>query len=195
MILNSVTFTLILILGALTCYVPPVVVAAITNCDNGRYYSCTYTCSCGTSCKDPSCTLSEICSCQDCPIGYYKMGAVSVHACDQCEPGKYQDEVRKEECKNCLAGYYLPMASAPGTSIQNCSACSNGRYQAEEGADSCSLCSPGLYENGQASSLCKNCPAGMSNSNVEQTECTQCIKGKYQNEVAQIICKCKCPIV
>lgn len=150
--------------------------------------------------------------CFSCPAGFYMdtEGYVfegtldSPIRCKKCSAGKYQDQVRSDSCKGCLAGYY---SGEEGLSqyaqcikcpkgfyseqigqidISTCQECPAGTWSNQLGlysVDLCSLCPPGKWsdEKGLESETCKLCPEGKwSDEQGLQSElCKDCPLGKF----------------
>ena len=111
-------------------------------------------------------TLAE--HCNQCPVGKFYYNQTKI--CQECEPGKYQDEVGRTYCNNCAAGKY--QESAEKTACKNCAA---GKYQTSLGSENCTGCSTGKYSNRiGATSL---------------GDCLDCTRGSYQNETGRTSCK------
>eukprot|EP00794_Sanderia_malayensis_P000626 gene626-1291_t len=63
------------------------------------------------------------CMCVPCQQGYIN----NENYCNQCPPGSfYQDQLASLQCKNCLAGQYVPPNRAPGKSPSDCLTCPDG---------------------------------------------------------------------
>ena len=145
--------------------------------------------------------------CVDCTAGSACADG-SVHFRDQvCQPGKYQDDAGKSECKDCETGRYQPSENATecfvaeaGTTTQNkpaeypiecplgeyqpnnestfCSKCPQGYTAAQTKSTECIECNPGNYCP-FTTEASRSCPVGYYESEFRSTECKQCPVGKY----------------
>lgn len=95
-------------------------------------------------------------------IIYCDDGKVAVAGtCQDCTPGKYQENL-------------------------DCASCSVGTYAPSYGATSCSQCDAGSFAHASGASICKHCPLGKSTAN--SVACNSCPVGFFRNQQSQTAC-------
>lgn len=128
--------------------------------------------------------------CSGCGSGRY----ISQHCrtdhstiCGICNPGTFQDETGKGNCKTCPNGYYQPESDQG--SCNTCSNCAAGQYVSQScDSDSdtiCEQCTQGQYmdETAQETS-CKACPQGRydRSGRASCNTCSNCAGGEYVSQ-------------
>jgi hypothetical protein len=123
-------------------------------------------------------TFSTACT-ESCPPGKHgkSLGQYNVDTgCEDCEPGKYNNEKGQMTCENqCRPGKYGPK---PGGKIEenSCHLCEMGKYNGEKGKSSCKGCPKGKYE-------------GSTKGMRDAKKCTCCKQGVYNDQEGQNHCQ------
>ena len=145
--------------------------------------------------------------CSNCAVGQFTDGSVAnPEACDDCSPGKYEDDVRSTFCKSCPSGRYGSTSKLksldecelcglglynPGkkkTTAADCLACGAGTYQANKGESTCTSCGKGTFLSDDGTGGielhnnkedCQLCGAGTFFASTGASVCTNCPTGTY----------------
>ena len=114
--------------------------------------------------------------------------------CETCAVGKQKSI--SNICEDCSPGFFSEISG------NNCTACSTGQYQDENGKQSCKDCASGKYSSISGKISCNNCPLGWKQDTAGQTlcekcpsktfeqnnTCEQCAVGFYNNKEGQFAC-------
>ena len=158
-------------------------------------------------------------SCAACDIGFYDNGNSPGNSddndevCEQCEKGKYQNNLGRTSCIHCSAGSvqaiggqsscaacdigFYDNGNSPGNSDDDdevCEQCEKGKYQNNLNRTSCIHCSAGSVQPERAKTECKICQKGQFDGSIEgdRLECSPCLIGMWTYEIHQTACKV-CP--
>lgn len=104
-----------------------------------------------------------------CIPGYGFNGATE--KCEECEKGKYKDELGNHECQNCSANTYSDAYFRSNAS--DCLHCPTGTFS-NPGASECTSCAPGEFWNAGAGGVCEACALGKFSEDGKDTVCTTC---------------------
>ena len=110
--------------------------------------------------------------CNDCPNGRAKTAGQTFAT----NPDDFS-------CTECLAGFWATAGQA------DCTECSIGMYQNDQGQSSCKLCAKGLYNDEKKASgigFCKECPRGTYSAAMsvgKMEDCNKCASGKKNDNV------------
>ncbi len=118
------------------------------------------------------------------PVVTLMVGVSSIAMAKQipCEPGTYQDETGKAECKPCPAGYKCPDR---GMKDGKAKPCQKGEWCPDKGMIQAKLCPAGAYcaGEGELSIVAENCPEGTyklaEGRWLDVSVCKQCDAGYY----------------
>lgn len=94
-------------------------------------------------------------ACVACAVGTFKASAGNAPTCEPCAANKYQDQLGRPECEDCMNN---AVSAAGSTSISQC------------------LCEEGYAPDG---ALCSPCEAGSIKSTTGNEVCVECVRGKY----------------
>ena len=154
-------------------------------------------------------------SCAACDIGFYDNGNSPGNSddndevCEQCEKGKYQNNLGRTSCIHCSAGSVQPErakteckicqkgqfdGSIEGDRLE-CSPCLIGMWTYEIHQTACKVCPPGAYIDEGNSTVCKTCPRGtylnaegIVDQHVSVDNCKNCVAGKIlSHDTVEII--------
>ena len=121
-----------------------------------------------------------------CNIGYKTL---SGGVCQACPAGRYQDEIDKTVCKNCIGGYKTTVNAdrsqeiTAATSVQQC-ACKKGYFI---DGDTCTTCADETYLDVFDGTECFACPDNTRTSSDDRPfdqasecrECAKCAQGSF----------------
>jgi alpha-tubulin suppressor-like RCC1 family protein len=125
--------------------------------------------------------------CRNCPPGHFINSEASL-SCEACPAGT-SSRGGTTSCASCPAGTYSKAGSKdctkcpPGTSTNgltgqsSCANCTEGLYNAKQGAPTCSSCLAGTFSDKPGSVTCQRCPQGTFNTAANATSCTSCSSG------------------
>lgn len=180
-----------------------------TECAAGTYESGGECRACGSGAWAPaSSTAASACVCNERP-----------NASSTCHTQRVDGSCAGEcastpaACAQCLPGHFKAAYSTPGNS-ENCSACTEGRYQAASGASTCDHCPqrewhellrqtssdvclcvagfarpPRANETGAADwTPCQACTPGHYKDWLGEQQCLSCAVGRYQPDEQSTIC-------
>ena len=91
--------------------------------------------------------------------------------CEECERGKYKDELGNHECQNCSANTYSDALFRSNAS--DCISCQTGTFS-NAGASECTSCAPGEFWNATTGGVCEACSLGKFSEDGADTVCTTC---------------------
>jgi len=163
-----------------------------TGCPNGTYNS-------GAECEP--CQAGKAWTSES--PGFFVDGEEPLRNCEECEQGKYHDDIGGATCLDCSTNSY---ASATGMSA--CTQCSAGRMQHLTGRtscyncakgtfsnltlDECEPCAAGTYADSTGMEVCFECPAGKAIGEPGQSACINCALGKIAMTMGMVECD-ECP--
>jgi hypothetical protein len=131
---------------------------------------------------------SKVYGCVSCPIGKY---GVTVNICDDCNPGRYQNEEGEIHCKLTGLGYWEPDTGEikdEATETDSIYACPQGKYGDVTGMTSsadCKNCPLGMYNDEQGQAKCKFCDMGKQSDimgSINPSDCIACPAGQFSNK-------------
>ena len=140
-------------------------------------------------------------SCSDCGPGLFCPPGSSIPMRAACTPGTFSNATELaslDDCGACPIGSSCGGGSSPPklcmagrfaneSGLVDCSACSPGKYQPEEGASNCTTCPEGhACAEGAKSPI--ECPAGSAASFAGSAVCQRCLVGSYQGSGRATTC-------
>ena len=124
-------------------------------------------------------------------------GYANLAKCEQCVPGKFQNEEGKKVCNSCKQGGYCEAGAAvpalcpagfygeleERVNVTQCKACDSG-MKCPVGSAGQTRCAAGTYANASAAlvadrHVCIKCAAGTYQNDLQKTECKPCETGGY----------------
>ena len=130
------------------------------------------------------CVIVAFCpSCGHCKVGTYNPFNGSTY-CANCTPGFYKSQTFVvENCSMCSEGKYNT-----GVGLSSCTECSIGYFQSSRGLTYCNVCSIGTYASQTGLSICAGCDIGKYSSVLGSSFCIECVPGSYNSMISSTNC-------
>jgi hypothetical protein len=153
------------------------------NCLAGQYGSeGSSSDACSGRCSAGSWSLAGHRACTECGPGRYggsdNRQDSEDEQCQNCEPGKFQDNDGMTYCEACYGGFFQPTNGST-----TCEPCGMGTYSGP-GAEICDRCGNGTISTGSTSS-CSACPEGLF---ADISVCAPCPLGSACTEGVREVC-------
>lgn len=173
--------------------------SSCNDCAAGRYTDTDVSGSCKSCLAGFYAGSSGLSSCTECGAGKYEDRNGS-YSCKSCSPGKmsYARGTIESDCANCTIGRYSDVtecslcsegktSSEGSSSVSDCVACGIGTHGND--GRTCTACSEGKFQNEEGSVTCKNCHVGRYSNKIGEDRCKHCEHGSYQDEHGKNACK------
>ena len=130
--------------------------------------------------------------CADCPVGTFSSSSGSTE-CSVCRKGRFTPYTGSWSCSLCDAGKFISddgYSAVLHDSSRDCSNCPPGFYSTA-GSSWCTACTVGKFSAENASAECSRCPPGKYQSKRTQTECDECLAGTFSRSEATTCSTCR----